>query len=67
MSEAPPGSADPSKDPAEEQLALLTEDLGADPPDRPGTGRLLAAAVSGLLVAALLGWGLPWATGASWS
>jgi len=67
MSEAPPGSADPSEDPAEEQRALLTEDLGADPPDRPGTGRLLAAVVSGLLVAALLGWGLPWATGASWS
>jgi uncharacterized membrane protein YbhN (UPF0104 family) len=67
MSEASPGSADPSEDPAEEQLALLTEDLGADPPARPGTGRLIAAAASGLLVVALLGWGLPWATGASWS
>jgi hypothetical protein len=42
MSEASPGSADPSEDPAEEQLALLTEDLGADPPARPGTGRLIA-------------------------
>ncbi|RRR20602.1 UPF0104 family protein [Brachybacterium paraconglomeratum] len=46
---------------------MLTEDLGAAPPERPGAGRLLAAAASGLLVIALLVWGLPWATGASWS
>ncbi|WP_341854829.1 hypothetical protein [Brachybacterium sp. GPGPB12] len=49
-----------------ERLAPLTEDLGSAPPERPGAGRLLAAAASGLLVIALLVWGLPWATGASW-
>ena len=67
MSAAPPGPQDPPSDPSDERLTLLSEDLGAAPPARPGAGRLLAAAGSGLLVLALLGWGLPWATGASWS
>ena len=70
----PPESAEPAggterpmqADHSPERLALLTEDLGSAPPERPGAGRLLAAAASGLLVIALLVWGLPWATGASW-
>ena len=66
MSAAPPGPQDPPSDPSDEHMALLSEDLGAAPPARPGAGRLLAAVCSGLLVLALLGWGLPWATGASW-
>jgi uncharacterized membrane protein YbhN (UPF0104 family) len=67
MSAASPGPQDSPSDPSDERLALLSEDLGAAPPARPGAGRLLAAAGSGLLVLALLVWGLPWATGASWS
>ena len=74
MSEASPGpQGDPSEpsDPAqrlrEEELVRLTEDLGSAPPERPGGGRLVAALASGLLVIALLAWGLPWATGASWA
>jgi uncharacterized membrane protein YbhN (UPF0104 family) len=56
-----------SEEDHDERLAALTEDLGAAPPARPTTGRLLAAIASGLLVVALLVWGLPWATGAAWS
>ncbi len=74
MSEAPPGPPEHSSEPPdrsqrqrEEQLARLTDDFGAAPPERPRGGRLLVALGSGVLVIALLAWGLPWATGASWS
>lgn len=48
----------------------LTQELSefdAERPPRLTTGRLVAGTLSGALVIALLGWALPWATGASWA
>src|SRR5699024_7792666 len=41
-------------------------ELDAERPPRPPRGRLVAGLLSAALVIALLGWALPWATGASW-
>lgn len=42
------------------------EEIEAERPPRPSRGRLVAGALSILLVIALLALALPWATGASW-
>src|SRR5699024_5859836 len=41
-------------------------ELDAERPPHPPRGRLVAGLLSAALVIALLGWALPWATGASW-
>lgn len=83
MSAASPGSPDsPDPGPATVPLGaddaararrgpdwLIQElsEFDAERPPRLTPGRLVAGFLSGALVIALLGWALPWATGASWA
>ena len=55
----PPGAA--------AELPFLPGGVDVDRPPRITPGRLVGAALSLLLVIALLVWALPWATGASWA
>ena len=50
-----------------DEPAWLTDELLEREAPRVGRGRVLAAVLSVVLVVALLGWALPWLTGASWS
>ena len=69
MSTADDPSGEPSgpdSPPRTVALPEFTAGIDTDGPPRISPGRLVVAALSAGLVVALLGWGLPWATGASW-
>lgn len=73
MSAAHPGSPSTPDGPAGDEpgaasLGWLPEDLAeldAEAPPRVPVGRIVTGALSLLLVGVILGWALPWATGAS--
>lgn len=62
-----PGASSAPRGAASGLMAWLTGQVDLERSPRLGTGRIFAAAVSAVLMAALLGWGLPLVTGASWS
>jgi len=65
MSEPRDGAPVPSGPAAE--LPFLPSGVDVEQPPRLTPSRLVGAALSLLLVVALLIWALPWATGASWA
>lgn len=76
-SDGSPGTPDPASDPAlgsgpaagrlpAVSAGWLPEELDIEQPPRVSAGKIVTGALSVLLVAAVLAWILPWATGAQW-
>ncbi|WP_193104818.1 lysylphosphatidylglycerol synthase domain-containing protein [Brachybacterium sp. FME24] len=76
-SDGSPDTPDPASDPASDPRPAahpgpavgpdwLPEELDIEQPPRISAGKVVTGALSVLLVAAVLAWILPWATGAQW-